>query len=293
MVCCQPGILAEVPLLARYLTFEIKHRALAASGVQALRELVDGKATIAGIGQSLVLALAREIPGLRTFPGSAGAGIAIPSTSAALWFWLQGEDRGELLHRSRLIERQLATAFHLNSVVDAFKYKTGFDLTGYEDGTENPQGQAAIDAAIVQGTGAGLDGSSFVAVQLWTHDLDFFEQLPETEQDNTIGRSKRDNREIESAPESSHVKRTTQESFQPAAFILRRSMPWAAEQSAGLVFVAFGKSFTAFESILTRMTGTEDGITDALFNFTRPGSGAYFWCPPMRNGRLDLTQLGL
>jgi len=84
-----------------------------------------------------------------------------------------------------------------------------------------------------------------------------------------------------------------QESFQPEAFVLRRSMPWADATNEGLVFVAFGKSFNAFDALLRRMVGAEDGVTDALFSFTRPISGSYFWCPPVANGRLDLTALGL
>ena len=41
------------------------------------------------------------------------------------------------------------------------------------------------------------------------------------------------------------------------------------------------------------MTGQEDGIIDGLFRFTRPVSGSYFWCPPVTDGQLDLTALGL
>jgi putative iron-dependent peroxidase len=63
--------------------------------------------------------------------------------------------------------------------------------------------------------------------------------------------------------------------------------------AAGLVFVAFGKSFAAFEAQLRRMVGAEDGIADALFKFTRPESGAYFWCPPMKAAHIDLSALGL
>jgi putative iron-dependent peroxidase len=113
------------------------------------------------------------------------------------------------------------------------------------------------------------------------------------EQDHTIGRRKRDNKELRNAPASAHVKRTAQESFDPAAFIVRRSMPWADERQAGLVFAAFGNSFDAFEALLRRMVGAEDGIVDALFTFTRPVSGSYFWCPPMKHGRLDLRTIGL
>jgi putative iron-dependent peroxidase len=113
------------------------------------------------------------------------------------------------------------------------------------------------------------------------------------EQDNSMGRRQVDNEELEDAPESAHVKRTAQESFTPEAFVLRRSMPWASDTKHGLVFVAFAHSFDAFEAQLRRMIGAEDGITDALFKFTRPLTGNYFWCPPMRDGRLDLSALGL
>ena len=70
-------------------------------------------------------------------------------------------------------------------------------------------------------------------------------------------------------------------------------MPWADESGEGLVFVAFGRSFDAFEAQLRRMTGLEDGITDGLFRFTRPVSGSYFWCPPVDGDTLDLSAVGL
>jgi putative iron-dependent peroxidase len=99
---------------------------------------------------------------------------------------------------------------------------------------------------------------------------------------------------MDDAPPSAHVKRTAQESFEPEAFVVRRSMPWADGARAGLVFVAFGHSFDAFEAQMRRMVGEEDGITDALFGFTRPLTGAYFWCPPVgAAGRLDLRALGI
>jgi putative iron-dependent peroxidase len=181
----------------------------------------------------------------------------------------------------------------LQHTIDGFRYKSGFDLSGYEDGTENPKGAAAVKAAVSAGQGSGLDGGSFVAVQQWIHNLDTFEAMTAHKQDHTIGRRKHDNKELGNAPASAHVKRTAQESFNPPAFVLRRSMPWAEAQQAGLVFVAFGNSFDAFNALLRRMVGAEDGIVDALFTFTRPLSGSYFWCPPMKRGHLDLCALGL
>lgn len=288
----QPGILDPLSPLARYLVFSLGADTEARHGLRALRDLADGRRTVVGVGQSLALALGATIPGLRTFPSHAGPGNDVPSTPYALWCWLKGDDRGELLHRARRIESALRPAFRLEHTIDGFTYGGGRDLTGYEDGTENPQGEDAVEAAVVRGGGPGLEGSSFVAVQQWVHDLDAFDALAAAEQDNVIGRRKRDNEEIDDAPASAHVKRAAQESFAPEAFVLRRSMPWADGRRAGLVFVAFGRSFEAFEVILRRMVGAEDGIPDALFTFTRPVSGTYFWCPALREGRMDLRALG-
>jgi putative iron-dependent peroxidase len=290
----QSGILGPVPKHARYLMFTFESDAGDASEALApLQDVVDGENTIVGIGPSLVAALDSEIPGLRPFPSLTGPGFDIPSTQYALWIWLRGEDRGELHHRSREIEQALAMDFQLKEVLDGFMYSECRDLTGYIDGTENPEGDEAVDAAIVQGQGAGLDGASYVAVQQWVHDFDLFDAMTPEEQDNTFGRSKGENEELDDAPISAHVKRTAQESYDPEAFVVRRSMPWTEGNEAGLNFVAFGKSLDAFEMMLERMVGLEDGTTDALFNFTRPTSGGYYWCPPMENGKLDLSALGV
>jgi putative iron-dependent peroxidase len=293
MVDAQPGILEPIPRLARYLTFSQRPEAGARAPLAALAEIVDGQEIVLGIGQSLALHFGCDIDGLRVFSAHAGAGFEVPSTPAALWCWIRGNDRGDILHRSLQVQRVVAPAFAVDEIIDAFQYRTSLDLTGYEDGTENPQGDDAIEAAIVGGRGPGADGSSFVAAQQWVHDLELFESKPAGERDDIFGRRLSDNEELAQAPESAHVKRTAQENFDPEAFVLRRSMPWADEFGAGLYFVAFGKSFDAFEAQLVRMTGAEDGIVDALFTFTRPASGAYFWCPPINNGRLDFTLLKL
>lgn len=289
----QTGILEPVPPLARYLSFSLRQDGEPRSVFRKLLELVDGQRVVAGLGECLLHAVNAEVPEIRTFPALTGPAIAIQSTPRALWIWLRGDDRGELLHATRRIRDALADHAQLMDVVDAFCYGESLDLTGYEDGTENPAGDDALAAGFVSGAGAGMDGSSFVAVQQWQHNLDHFQALPQDAQDNIIGRRKADNEEFDEAPASAHVKRTAQESFDPEAYILRRSMPWATAQSEGLVFVAFGKSFDAYETLLRHMIGLDDGIVDGLFSFTRPLTGAYFWCPPMQDGRLDFSALGL
>ncbi len=289
----QAGILLPAPRLARYMVFSLKADTAPGEILSELAEIVDGEKCVVGFGESLLQTLGANIEGARTFPVSSNVSVDVPSTPAALWCWLRGSDRGELLHAGREIEKVLVPAFDLIKLIDAFQYRDSRDLTGYKDGTENPEGEAAQVAALVNEQGDGLDGGSFVAVQQWLHDLDYVEFMDDEERDHVIGRRLSDNEEIEDAPESAHVKRTAQEDFEPEAFILRRSMPWADESSEGLVFVAFGKSFDAFEALLNRMLGKDDGIVDDLFRISQSISGSYFWCPPMKDGQLDLRALKL
>jgi len=281
----QPGILAApVPLQARHLFFAIESVDAVPAALDALVHLVDANAVV-GFGEPLVNALGARIEGLRAFPHVSGPGAENPSTQQALWVWLHGVDRGELLLRSRAFEKALAPGFGLEQMTEGFRYKTGFDLTDYEDGTENPHDDAAVDAAVAPG------GASFAAIQQWQHDLDGFAALPAVERDHIIGRRHGDNEELEDAPESAHTKRTAQESFSPEAFVVRRSMPWAENGQAGLMFLAFGHSFDAFEAQLRRMSGLEDGIVDGLYRISKPLTGGYYWCPPVLEGRLDLSSV--
>lgn len=287
----QPGILAApVPTQGRHLFFTLHTPAALSAVLEALQQQVDGSRVVAGFGAPLVQALGRRIEGLRAFPRLT-ATVDNPCTQHDLWLWLRGEDRGDLWLLSQALEKLLAPALRLVDATDAFRHKDGHDLTGYEDGTENPVQDAAVEAAIVAGDVPGLSGSSFAAFQLWRHDLDSFKAMPQTEQDNIIGRRLEDNEELDDAPASAHVKRTAQESFEPEAFIVRRSMPWADERGAGLAFLAFGHSFDAFEVQLRRMSGLEDGVVDALYRFSRPLTGGYYWCPPINAQGLDLSAL--
>jgi porphyrinogen peroxidase len=297
----QPGILESVPPVARFVVFRLADTGADAAAVKdamcRLSPLANGSDLVLGIGPSLVQALGAEVPGLHEFAGLSGPGVKVPATPGTLWCWVRGQDLGDLLHLTRRVQKALAPEFVARHVVDAFRHALGDsghgkDLTGYEDGTENPKGDAAEEAAFARGLGPGLDGSSYVAVQQWVHDLDAFDALASDEQDRHFGRRRSDNEELEDSPTWAHVKRTAQESFDPPAFMLRRSMPWMMSMQAGLMFVAFGKSLDAFEVQMRRMAGLDDGVTDAMFRISKPVSGAYFWCPPMHDGKLDLSRLG-
>jgi len=283
----QPAILKPQLGFARYLTAR-RRLGVEAGAVRAALQAVEvDEQLVIGLGPGLCQLLGVERAETRCFPALSGPGVEVPSTQADLWIWVNRSAPGSAVTQGLDVVRRLAIAFEFDAPVDGFQNGEtpnglGRDLTGYEDGTENPEGDAATEAAIAS------DGSSFVAVQTWRHDLAHFATHSQGERDDMIGRRESDNEELDEAPASAHVKRTAQETFTPEAWVLRRSLPWAGPSGEGLMFVAFGHSFDAYEAQMRRMTGLDDGIVDACFRFSRPTTGGYYWCPPLTDGRLQL-----
>jgi porphyrinogen peroxidase len=282
----QPAILQAIPDHAVHLFFSITD---AKQARQALTELIaqsDGKGTVFGLSQGLCAQLKIKAPkALKPFAEPAGSRLKLPATQRDLWVWVRsglqdakGTAQAEIQARSRAIAAQLAPGFQLAQALPCFRHCEGRDLTGYEDGTENPKGKKALAAAIAPA------GSSFVALQQWQHQWHKIDAMTEKERNEAIGRVRTSNEEMEDAPESAHVKRTAQEDFMLSdgseGFSLRRSMPWSEGMQSGLMFTSFGKNFEAFEAQLAKMVGAVDGITDAVFRMSKPISGEYYWCPP-------------
>ena len=287
----QPSVLAPALALARSLAFRLRPRVDPAPPLQALVGAMSPDWSTIGIGEQLALRLNRPIPGLRTFPAFSGPEAIVPSTQSSLFVLLRADDFTSLYKHEGIVRGLLRESFAIDDAVNTFCYDGGRDLSGFEDGTANPTDEDAIAAAIV--ADGPLAGSSFVAVQRWMHDLNRFAALPPADADNIIGRHMKTNEEFDDAPDSAHVKRTAQELFDPEAFVVRRSMPWSDGEEHGLEFIAFGNTLDKFEKMLRRMAGLDDGITDGLFTFSHPLTGAYYWVPPVRTGKVDLSALGL
>ncbi|MCK6591605.1 MAG: Dyp-type peroxidase [Polyangiaceae bacterium] len=291
----QRGIFEPVPPVGAVMVFDADPGTDVRKGLSAIRsEGVKEGGVVLGIGQPLALSLRASIKGLRGFPAMSGLGVAFPSTQGALWVLVRGSEQGEVLDRSLSIQRKLGVGFRLMEEVEGFRYRGGRDLTGYEDGTENPKGEAAVEAAVVAEGEPGVALGTFVAVQRYVHDLERFQGYDAAARDAIIGRRADTNEEIPDAVASAHVKRSAQESFDPPAFMLRRSMPWGGVREHGLYFIAYVESLDRFERVLHRMAGLDDGTVDGLMGFTRAISGGYYFCPPLADdGGLDLRAFGM
>src|SRR5262245_22063050 len=109
---------------------------------------------------------------------------------------------GDLLFHSRAKRMDLCFEIatqvmaHLGGAVSAVDEVHGFrhfddrDLLGFVDGTENPRGEAVIEAALIGEEDAAFAGGSYVIVQKYLHDLDGWNALSTEAQERIIGRSK-------------------------------------------------------------------------------------------------------
>ena len=77
------------------------------------------------------------------------------------------------------------------------RIKTVYDGRANAGLTAEEQRIAEVQHDSFARQGAGLDGSSYVAMQQWVHDMDAFEAMDSTTQDNTMGRNRRTNEELE------------------------------------------------------------------------------------------------
>ena len=166
-----------------------------------------------------------------------------------------------------------------------FRYFDGRDMTGFIDGTENPQFPDDRAEVALLGEDAGIfEDGSFVFAQRYAHDLYKWKRLKVDAQEQVMGRTKLESIELndEVKPDNAHVARTVVEDDEGEEMeILRHSLPYGDGQGdQGLFFIAYTKDLTILDAMLERMFGTSgDGIHDRLLHFVTALDGAYYFAP--------------
>ena len=89
--------------------------------------------------------------------------------------------------------------------VHGFRYFDDRDVMGFVDGTENPRGDAAREAAIVGDEDPAFAGGSYVIVQKYLHDMKAWNALPVETQERIIGRRKLSDVELNDADKPTYA----------------------------------------------------------------------------------------
>jgi putative iron-dependent peroxidase len=168
--------------------------------------------------------------------------------------------------------------------VHGFRYFDDRDLIGFVDGTENPRGEAAIDAVLVGEEDAAFAGGSYVIVQKYLHDLAGWNALSTDAQERIIGRTKLSDIELDDSvkPTSAHNALTTIVEDGREIKILRDNMPFGrvTHGEFGTYFIGYSRSPRTTELMLENMfIGRPPGNHDRLLDFSRAVTGSLFFVP--------------
>ena len=206
-------------------------------------------------------------------------GFTMPATQADLWIWMAAASYDILWDAGRAVIGELATIAKLERQLSGWAYRHSRDLTGFEDGTENPSLMEAPEIALVPPDRPGA-AASVLLFQKWRHGEAWFE-LSDATQERAMGRTKLDSVELEGAaqPADSHVSRAKDVVDGEERDIFRRNVPYGDVVDYGTVFIGFSAEQHRLQRMLDRMAGTEDGIRDAITRYTTPLTGAYYVVP--------------
>ncbi|HEX4039705.1 MAG TPA: Dyp-type peroxidase [Acidobacteriaceae bacterium] len=168
--------------------------------------------------------------------------------------------------------------------VHGFRYFDDRDVMGFVDGTENPRGDAARDAAIVGAEDPAFSGGSYVIVQKYLHDLKAWNALTTEAQELIIGRRKLSDIELSDAekPSSAHSALTVIEENGREVKILRDNMPFGrpGHGEFGTYFIGYSRTPRITETMLQNMfVGRPPGNYDRLLDFSRAATGSLFFVP--------------
>ncbi|MBV9758925.1 MAG: Dyp-type peroxidase [Acidobacteriaceae bacterium] len=208
-------------------------------------------------------------------------GFAMPATQHDGLVWLSGSAYDVVFDMARSVIRDVRGLASLASEMSSWPYRHDRDLTGFVDGSENPELLEAPSVALAPEGVAGAAGSVLL-LQKWKHKTAEWEALSVTEQERAMGRTKADSIELENKPADSHVARTDQDEF---GDIFRRNMPYGTVEDHGTVFVGFSAEQKRLARMLDSMAGLVTGTRDALTRYTEPLTGAYYFVPSVESLR--------
>jgi len=199
----------------------------------------------------------------------------MPATQHDAVLWISGSAYDVVFDVGRAAIGALAGLATVGAETSSWPYRHDLDLTGFEDGTENPSLLDAPEIVLVPAGEPGA-GGTILLLQKWEHDAVAWESQAVEEQERVIGRTKAGSVELQERPTDSHVARTDQEDF---GDIFRRNMPYGTITDHGTMFVGFCARQQPLAAMLDSMAGRTTGVRDALTRFTNPLSGAYYFVP--------------
>jgi putative iron-dependent peroxidase len=206
------------------------------------------------------------------------------STPGDILFHIRAKRMDLCFELATQIMDQIGDVVTVADEVHGFRYFDDRDVMGFVDGTENPRGDVAREAAIVGDEDSEFAGGSYVIVQKYLHDLKAWNALPVEMQERIIGRKKLSDVELSDAdkPAYAHNALTNIEENGRQLQILRDNMPFGrpGHGEFGTYFIGYSRTPRVTERTLENMfVGRPPGNYDRLLDFSHPVTGSLYFVP--------------
>jgi porphyrinogen peroxidase len=223
--------------------------------------------------------------GLHPFPGFTGAVHSAVATPGDLLFHIRARRLDLCFELAGRLMNRLDGHARVVDEVHGFRSFDERDLLGFVDGTENPEGAAAVAAVVVGDEDPEFAGGSYVVVQKYLHDLQAWDALAVEEQERVVGREKLSDIELADGvkPSDSHVAlNTIVDDGGEERQIVRFNMPFGrvGAREFGTYFIGYARSPDVIEQMLTNMfIGKPPGHHDRILDFSTAVTGNLFFAP--------------
>jgi putative iron-dependent peroxidase len=208
------------------------------------------------------------------------------ATPGDVLFHIRARSMDSCFELAMQITARLGSAVTVVDETHGFKFFDQRDMIGFVDGTENPTGQASIDAVLIGDEDSAFAGGSYVIVQKYLHDLKGWNALPVERQEAIIGRKKLSDIELEDAVKLScahNALTSIADESGKELKIVRDNMPFGeiGKGEFGTYFIGYARSPSRVERMLQNMfVGDPPGNYDRLLDFSRATTGSLFFVPP-------------
>jgi len=253
---------------------------------------------VLGFGPTLLSELTTDFPDdFQPYPNSYeavdGSGKVAKGTQEELLIWVNHNNKDKIWKAQYDARIALEGNMKVARETPTFIYGDSLDLTGFIDGTGNPEpAELDTDVAIVPDGKPGA-GGSYIIAQRWVHDLKYFNSLSLDDQEKLFGRTKKDSTRLKVQPPTSHLSHvelreggsqfTGDDSKPKRDEITRRSTPYAFHDgTVGLYFIGFCKSQAPLRERMEAIYGLNGQCRDALTDYSTPASGSYYFAPSVQ-----------
>jgi porphyrinogen peroxidase len=239
-------------------------------------------------GPTLLADLTNDIPDdFQPYPGyHSSDGKEAKATQEELLVWVHSDHKDRNWNTQYVFRTAVAGHMAVARETIAWIYGNSLDLTGFIDGTGNPEPERQQVCAIIPDGQPGA-GGSFAIAQRWVHDLNYFNSLSPMDQENLFGRTKADSTRLDKQVPTSHLSHVELRSGETADAtkakrneIVRRSTPYALHDgTVGLYFLGFCKDQAPLRERMEAIYGMNGQVRDALTDYSTPASGSFYFAP--------------